>query len=112
MDNKPTILTDDEMRRVMVVQPVYSDDEESGHMLRMGRAVEAATRAEADKWRARFEWLAEQHWVEPEATFRLELQETEFSEQYKAALVAAVDAKLTPNAEVTGRRRLAGDCPS
>lgn len=50
--------------------------------------------AEIDQWRARFEWLASQHWVEPEATFRLDLRETQFIEPYIAALVAAIDAKL------------------
>ena len=99
MDNKPKLLSDEQMRRVMVLQPVYSDDADYAHMLRMGRAVEAATRAEADKWRARFEWLAAQHWVEPEAAFRLDLTDTgDDSAAYMAQLIAAVDARReTPN---------------
>ena len=52
-----------------------------------------------DLWRARFEWLAAQHWVEPEAAFRLDLTDTgDDSAAYMAQLIAAVDARReTPN---------------
>ena len=50
--------------------------------------------SEVVKWRVRFEWLAAQHWVEPEAKFRLSLTETDDAGAYIAALVAAVDARL------------------
>jgi hypothetical protein len=58
-------------------------------------------RKDAEQWRARFAWLAGQHWVEPEAKFRLDLRDTEFSNQYMAELIVAVDAKLTPNVPPT-----------
>lgn len=45
--NQRTILTDDQMRRVMSIQPIYGDDADYAHYLRMGRAVEAATNAHA-----------------------------------------------------------------
>lgn len=63
-------------------------------------AIEAATQIEAGKWRARFEWLAMQHWVEPEAAFRLDLTDTgDDPAAYMARLIAAVDARReTPNA--------------
>jgi hypothetical protein len=52
---------------------------------------------ERDEWRARFEWLAAQHWVEPEATFRLNLGDLgDDAAQYMAQVVAAVDARLKP----------------
>ena len=47
-----------------------------------------ALRADA----ARFEWLAVQYWVEPEATFRLNLAETEDISTYMRELRAAIDA--------------------
>lgn len=56
--------------------------------------------APADQWRARFEWLAAQHWVESEAVFRLELKETDADDSagsYMAQLISAVDAKLPPD---------------
>ena len=39
------ILSDEKMRRTMALQPMYSDDADYAHLLRMGRAVEAATGA-------------------------------------------------------------------
>jgi hypothetical protein len=99
MSNKQELLSDDQIRRIMVLQPVYSDDADHAHTVRMGRAIEVATRSEADKWRKRFEWLAMQHWVEPEAEFRLDLADTgDDSAAYMVRLIAAVDARLkTPN---------------
>ena len=116
MDSKQELLSDEQMRRVMVLQPVYSDDADYAHMLRMGRAVEAATRADADKWRVRFEWLAAQHWVEPEAAFRLDLADTgDDSAAYMAQVIAAVDARMkTHNVEAKAqtRPRLSPGVPS
>ena len=104
MSNKPELLSDANMRRLMVLQPVYSDDVDYAHMIRMGRAVEAATRAEADMWRDRFEWLAAQHWVETEAAFRLDLADAGGDgAEYMAQLIATIDARLkTPNVALTG----------
>lgn len=43
---------------------------------------------------ARYQWLAVQHWVEPEATFRLGLKDVEFTNAYMAELGAAIDAAM------------------
>lgn len=61
--------------------------------------------APADQWRARFEWLAMQYWVESEAIFRFEIQETDADDSagsYMAQLISAVDAMLLSNAKLTG----------
>ena len=50
--------------------------------------------AEASKDAARFKWLIAQHWVEPEATFRLSLQETDDSGKYLLDASAAIDAAI------------------
>ena len=42
------------------------------------RAENESLRKDAERYR----WLRDQHWVEPEATFRLGLKETDFSDQY------------------------------
>ena len=39
---RKTPLPDDQLRRVMVAVPVYGDDQDHAHMIRMGRAVERA----------------------------------------------------------------------
>jgi hypothetical protein len=80
---------------------------------RCSAAYEAMKAAilDADKWRARFEWLAAQHWIEPEATFRLGLAETDDADAYMAALVSAVDAKRGPTLPVTGPLRPAAMGP-
>lgn len=90
-------MNDEQLIRVMASQPQYSDDANYAHMLRMGRAVEAVISAESDKWRARFEWLAEQHWFQLEAKFRLDLPDAELVHQFKRMLTVAVDTHLTPN---------------
>lgn len=38
-------MDDEQIRRVMVMQPVFSDDADYAHMIRMGRAVENAVLA-------------------------------------------------------------------
>jgi hypothetical protein len=40
----------------------------------------------------RYQWLAAQHWVEPEAVFRLGLSDTDNSLEYMRELDAAIDA--------------------
>jgi hypothetical protein len=56
-----------------------------------------ADRKEALAWRKdaeRFRWLAGQHWVEPEAVFRLNLDDTDDSESYFRQLVDAIDSAM------------------
>lgn len=48
----------------------------------------------AEQWRARFDWPAEQHWVQPEATFSLELSGSESLSEYKIETADAVDAAI------------------
>ena len=45
MDVHKKILSDEHMQIVMCMQEAYSDDTEYAHVIRMGRAVEAALRA-------------------------------------------------------------------
>ena len=52
--------------------------------------------AQADA--ARYLWLRIQHWVEPEATFRLGLTETDNAAQYEEELDAAIDAAMKDQA--------------
>ena len=47
MSDKATILSDEQLRRVMVMQPTFDDDADYAHMIRMGRAVENAVAAPA-----------------------------------------------------------------
>ncbi len=57
-------------------------------------ALKAAVTATEQPWKERFRWLAAQHWVEPEATFRLGLQETDNAAEYERQLIAAVDTRI------------------
>ena len=50
--------------------------------------------AKTEPWKRRFEWLASQHWVEPEATFHLSLEETDDFIYYHKQLIEAIDAKM------------------
>ena len=50
--------------------------------------------AQSEPWKKRFEWLASQHWVEPEATFYLSLEETDDFTSYQKQLISAIDAKM------------------
>lgn len=43
---------------------------------------------------ARYHWLSVQHWVEPEATFRLGLEDVEFINTYRLQLDVAIDAAM------------------
>lgn len=49
---------------------------------------------DAAMWRARFEWLVSQHWVEPEAVFRLDLSDTDDSSKYMVEVIEAIDNRL------------------
>jgi len=44
-----------------------------------------------EPWKERFIWLVSQHWVEPEATFRLGLEETDDSCNYERQIIDAID---------------------
>ena len=46
-NNNPMILSDEQMQRVMVMEPMFSDDQNNAHYVRMGRAVEKAVSASA-----------------------------------------------------------------
>jgi hypothetical protein len=49
---------------------------------------------EVSKWKARFEWLAMQHWIEPETTFRLDLaNQGDDLAGYLEQLIAAIDVR-------------------
>lgn len=48
----------------------------------------------AEIWKRRFEWLASQHWVETEATFRLELPETDSATKYMNDLTTEIDKQI------------------
>ena len=50
--------------------------------------------AETGKDAARYRWLIAQHWVEPEACFRLNMQETDDSHKYALDISAAIDAAI------------------
>ena len=50
---------------------------------------------EIAKEAACYRWLAVQHWVEPEATIRLSLSDTDFSNQYLEELTAAIYAVIS-----------------
>jgi len=52
------------------------------------------TEGEGKKWKARFEWLASQHWVEEEVSFRLDLPNDEYLDQYLTSLTVSIDSKL------------------
>lgn len=61
------------------------------------RAIEAAVLAEDAKDREdaeRYRWLRDQHWVQPEATFRLGLSESTEDDGalYEKEIAAAIDA--------------------
>ena len=58
-------------------------------------ALKAAVTATEQPWQERFRWLAAQHWIEPEATVRLGLQETHNAADYERQLIAAVDKRIT-----------------
>lgn len=47
MSNEAKILSDEQIRRVMVMQSAFTDDSDYAHMIRMGRAVENAVSAPA-----------------------------------------------------------------
>ena len=49
-----------------------------------------ALRKDAERYR----WLRDEHWVEPEAKFRLGLSDTNDAATYERELDAAIDAKL------------------
>lgn len=49
---------------------------------------------DSQKDAARYQWLAVQHWVEPEATFRLGLEGVEFINTYRFQLDSAIDAAM------------------
>lgn len=42
----------------------------------------------------RLEWILSQHWVEPEATFRLGLEDTDDFGKYLNDAILAIDKKL------------------
>ena len=46
-NNNPMILSDEQMQRVMVTEPMFSDDQNNAHYVRMGRAIENAVSAPA-----------------------------------------------------------------
>ncbi len=52
--------------------------------------ADAETLRDAERYR----WLRDQWWCEEEATFRLDLGETDFSNVYQARLNAAIDAAM------------------
>jgi len=58
-----------------------------------------AENAELQKNAARYLWLRDQHWVEPEAKFRLELSDTMDASQYEREIDAAIDVVI---AQATG----------
>jgi hypothetical protein len=47
-----------------------------------------------DIWKKRFLWLIEQHWVQPEAEFRLSLESTDYLQIYVQQVIAAIDLRL------------------
>ncbi len=48
----------------------------------------------AQKDAKRYRWLLAQHWIEPEAVFRLGLSGTDDFSAYEIELAAAIDSKL------------------
>jgi multidrug resistance efflux pump len=61
------------------------------------RLTEQVERLKADA--ERYKWLAAQHWVEPEAVFRLSLSDTDNSLEYMRELDAAIDAARAQGGE-------------
>jgi uncharacterized protein YpmS len=45
-------------------------------------------------WKQRFMWLLAQHWVESEAIFRLELEQTDDNEEFISKAIKAIDEKV------------------
>lgn len=53
---------------------------------------------ETEKWKARFNWLINQWWVQEEAEFRLGLRETETGDEFHAVIIEEIDDQLTGKA--------------
>ena len=82
----------------MAFSPLPSSLEEALNEIKMWREKYTRqkfnTPAQTEPWKKRFEWLASQHWVEPEATFYLSLEETDDFTYYHKQLIEAIDAKM------------------
>jgi hypothetical protein len=50
-----------------------------------------------EQWEKRFRWLAEQHWVQAEAEFRLDMCENEQLDVFMLELTQKIDALLLNN---------------
>jgi hypothetical protein len=58
-------------------------------------ATITALLADLDAEKARLQWLISQHWVEPEAVFRLNLSGTDDAAAYEQEAYNAIDAALS-----------------
>jgi hypothetical protein len=72
----------------------YSVGYSEGYQAGWNAAMDATPAAQPEPWKKRFEWLASQYWVEPEATFHLSLEETDDFTYYHKQLIEAIDAKM------------------
>ena len=82
------------------IDKLQEDYVAQGLALKAAKAMQQAEteRADANELDARrYRWLREQHWVEPEATFRLGLSETDSATQYEVELDSAIDSAISTN---------------
>ena len=64
-----------------------------------------------EPWKERFIWLVSQHWVEPEATFRLGLEETDDSCNYERQIIDSIDKAASINTAPNVATPLAAPAP-
>lgn len=78
-------LRNEDLRRIMSMQPVYSDDKDYAHFIRMGRAVEAAVQEHSKR---AIEVL---HWV-PRVEGRWDETDVAHAEGFNKAKTEALQA--------------------
>lgn len=71
------------------------ETEDAAYIAAANPAAISAILADLDAAKARLQWLIGQHWVEPEAVFRLNLSGTDDAAAYEQEAYAAIDAALS-----------------